>query len=184
MKTPTLATSKDGARLLVQCVWIKDRFQHSLFFEDEVGERTLLLSSIEGTDVDDWPPSPPLQEIMESESKDGACLLGVGMAGKSHWSVAIEASRNEPKMTWDTACRVTQSVGSLSSSYRIEQEYRSLENAIRILCGKVQIDIERTDNGIMSLDAQQKTACVRPQIVAENTPATIRWRYHASLKLG
>jgi hypothetical protein len=52
------------------------------------------LTSVEGTPDQNWPPSPPLQEISQHTLEPGDAALGVGMAGQSHWSASysVESS--------------------------------------------------------------------------------------------
>jgi hypothetical protein len=66
----------------------QDRFGHAIWLE---GVAVPLLTSIEGDSTMDWPPSLPLQEIVQHvDAATGAiCLLGVGGAGRSHFSSCI-----------------------------------------------------------------------------------------------
>ena len=65
-----------------------DRYAHhvSLVHGDQ---EQVLLNSEEGDEHAAWPPSPPLQQVtLEDHGEEGRVLLLVGMAGRSHWSVA------------------------------------------------------------------------------------------------
>ena len=45
----------------------------------------LLLTSVEGTAHNRWPPSPPLQSLAIEERGEQTVALAVGMAGGAHW---------------------------------------------------------------------------------------------------
>ncbi len=78
------------------------------------------LESIEGTPADDWPPSPALQNLNQSDLPDGSRgVLLVGMAGKSHWSAAITADAANGLLKFDIACRAGAAPDHLGSAYRI-----------------------------------------------------------------
>jgi hypothetical protein len=68
--------------------------------------------SLEGTPDDDWPPSPPLQHLHVEKRAEGPVALLVGMAGRTHWSAAVEVVRESglpivPRVVrFDIAARV------------------------------------------------------------------------------
>lgn len=95
-----------------------DRYAHRL----EVGEsRVEMLTSIEATADDEWPCSPPLQELQLSEaSATISTAFMVGMSGRSHWSLSAELSTvRGARAYFDVACRLHAPPGWLGSSYRI-----------------------------------------------------------------
>ena len=75
-----------------------------------------MLESVEGSASDDWPASPPLQNLSIEELAPGrrAALL-VGMAGRSHWSASIEPVPGQAALLFDVACRTSDSDVSLGS---------------------------------------------------------------------
>lgn len=81
-----------------------DRWIHKFELVHDEGIRIELLKSVEGDSESNWPPSPPLQEINRHDLGSGAALLGVGMAGKSHWSSSISADNDA--IIADLACLV------------------------------------------------------------------------------
>ena len=125
---PTILSLDENYRIAF--VFEADRFRHSI--QQRIGSQWVdLWRSIEGTSDEDWPSSPPIQEIFSQELEQGVCLLGVGRAGASHWSISID--RFEPKpadiespfsgtvLRFDLACRVKGTPGSLGSSYHAAQ---------------------------------------------------------------
>ena len=80
-----------------------DRFGSTVFLQDGAVV-TPILRSIEGSDDDRWPASPVVQEVLRHELDEGTFLAGVGMAGTSHWSLAITASADS--IVFDYACRL------------------------------------------------------------------------------
>ena len=82
-------------------------------------QKRVILESVEGTPNQNWPPSPPLQELHLESRPDGKQLaLLVGMAGNSHWSMSVEFDPAAGKALFDVACRVKREPGKLASTYR------------------------------------------------------------------
>ena len=81
----------------------------------------LLLESVET--AEDPPPGPPLQNWHHESRATGDVLLGVGQAGRNHWSASVEAPRgNGPvALEFQLACRINQPVSWLGSGYRFHQ---------------------------------------------------------------
>lgn len=103
-----------------------DRWGHRLEWCIEGGRSTPLLESVEGSPGELASPSPPVQEIQMHQSPDGlAAALGVGMAGRNHWSLTVtpacRAHRNplDDWLAFGLACRVRERVPELQSAYRI-----------------------------------------------------------------
>ena len=87
-----------GYGLEIEFTWADDRFGHDVFFLHE-NERAKFLSSVEGTTSDTWPPSPPLQQISEQSIAGDRAIMGVGMAGHSHWSASFLLKNEEGQLT-------------------------------------------------------------------------------------
>jgi hypothetical protein len=64
-----------------------------------------------------------LQELTEHLLEDQKTLLGVGMAGSSHWSISAGIDEAE-RVSFDVACLVKQQpTGWLGSSYQIAEDF-------------------------------------------------------------
>ena len=63
-----------------------------------------IMTSVEGTPEQNWPPSPPLQDVNVHELPNGSAILGVGMAGKSHWSASLAGITENPEQTQFIRC--------------------------------------------------------------------------------
>ena len=107
---------------------IGDRFGHKLLF-DCGSKWSVVLESIEGTDQERWPASPPLQQIVaEPIGKDGrTVLLGVGLSGTGHWSISVDEN-DVGGLVSDIACRVSGDHGFLGSSWRLEKSWRQIRS--------------------------------------------------------
>ena len=109
----------------------KDRWSQVVELVDQHGTKSEIMRSIEGslesdTESADWPPSPPLQEINLHELGSSSALLGVGMAGKSHWSASV-STENEIVVS-DLACLVKEDDSTnvnwwLGSTYRVDSKW-------------------------------------------------------------
>lgn len=107
----------DG-RLRIEFVWQHDRFVHKLLLDDvQAG------ISLEGDADGPWPPSPPLQQLSREEINGCDVILGVGAAGRSHWSVSVELDplAEFGSITFDLACRCNDRPEFLGSSYRLAE---------------------------------------------------------------
>ncbi len=108
--------SPDGA-LRVRFRWNVDRFVHT-FFHGGVA----VADSVDGDGDQPWPPSPPLQQL-SLETLDGRdVILGVGAAGKSHWSVSVEPIRDDSGaagLKFDWACRTSTPEADLGTLYKL-----------------------------------------------------------------
>lgn len=83
---------------------VADRWAHSIELLD--GESFVpWLTSLEGKPDEDWPSSPPLQQLSCERHEGRPVLLLVGMAGKSHWSLSVDVEPQSGRATFDVACR-------------------------------------------------------------------------------
>jgi hypothetical protein len=92
-----------------------DRQGHDVFVKSGT-EWLRRFASQEGTSDDAWPISPAIQEIHVHRAPTGKQLLGVGMAGKSHWSLSI-SPEGSGAILFDVACRVRGVPHFLGSTY-------------------------------------------------------------------
>ena len=114
-----------AGRLQVGFHWHRDRYAHTVGFVEN--ERfSPLLASREGNGEELWPASPVLQAIQVDTTGGRQVAMLVGMAGRSHWSVAVELDTALSRLRFDVACRVkdeppaggSEVVAGLRSSYR------------------------------------------------------------------
>jgi hypothetical protein len=109
-----LQTTNDAGRgLAAEFVRVGDRFGHEIFAVDG-NSRQLAAQSVEGTAEDNWPPSPPVQEVHQQ----GDVLFLTGMAGRSYWSASVSIE-SPGVLLFDVACRAGSSVDWLGSSYQL-----------------------------------------------------------------
>ena len=132
------------------------------------------MTSVEGSSEQAFPSSPPIQEIHDHPTKlvdgsDGGAILGVGMAGKGHWSVShsIEQTQKsddqntEPALVIrsDLAC-LLKSLDSeaspwLGSTYRVSAEWdllRSGDAQIHFRHGDATVRCTAGSMTVLSLD--------------------------------
>ncbi len=114
MPVPHSVSSQDG-RLIVEFVWNGDRFSQQFRLD-----RVVVGSSIEGDSHQSWPISPPIQQLSLEVINGQSMVLGVGGAGRSHWSISASPCRQDPAaIRFDLACRCKEAAEFLGSSYRI-----------------------------------------------------------------
>jgi hypothetical protein len=132
------AINADGKGVRVQFFWIEDRFRHQIDVIS-ANEDVKILESLEGDRQQEWPSSPPCQNLVEGINDRGDQVVMVtGSAGDCHWSMTAEASRQQfakdsgfaffgelkgptehfPILLFDVACRIKSAPQWLGSSYR------------------------------------------------------------------
>ena len=174
------ANATDGTRLQVDFFWQRDRYAHRILAG--VGGRELkLLESVEGSDQQDWPPSPPLQQLSIEQPRPGEHVaLLVGMAGKSHWSVSVEPLAGKAGFLFDVACR-RSAPGRLASTYRPLTPRPWLRvNGFAIQQQGCKLDVRalQIDQRPPLLRADEATFWFAPPTAdEENGARTMRWKY-------
>ncbi len=121
--------------LSVRYFKLRDRLTHSIGVV--VGDTFIpVLEAIEGSADDPWPPSPPMQQMVEESFTPDASpvLLGVGLSGNGHWSSAIE-SKECLCLKFDIACKNSKPSTEFGSTYRV--------------LGKIQSTMESNSVGIV-----------------------------------
>lgn len=136
-----------------------DRWQHAIERVQE-GQGQTALQSIEGDSNDEWPTSPPFQELSQETLPDGRTVLFlVGRAGTSHWSASVESALDPPSLLFDIACRHSQLPQQLGSAYQ------SLTSNL-----KVEATI-----------GQALQTVVTPTQITSRLPGTTRWQYRLTM---
>jgi hypothetical protein len=100
----------------VEFTWDNDRWRHEIRTADGGG-----WSSVEGADDSAdhrWPESPVLTEISLEEVAGKPVLLGVGLAGRSHFSLCVTVHPDaEDTLLFEAACRINSPAERLGSTY-------------------------------------------------------------------
>ena len=150
-----------------------DRYGHRVETLHD-GRVSTWLASIEGEPDDDWPPSPPLQQLSIETLPDGvtAALL-VGMAGKSHWSLSAHGDPQQGGFWFDAACRVRHVPQRLGASYEPVSPHESIAGRALELrplpYPETPLKQEEFAIGVETPDSIEK-------------PQTIRWKYWLGLE--
>ncbi len=183
------ATTLEGLGVRVVFRRLADRFLHSVEATRET-EKISLLESVEGTPEDDWPASPPLQELHFENRPDGSRLaLLVGRAGRSHWSLSIEAAADASRLVFDAACRVREAPQQLGSEYRLPPALAASalgsefgrRTAVE-LGGGWRLSSESLDGAETRLEAAASGIAIRPSLaLSGGWPQTARWQYIVKL---
>ena len=145
-----------GRSFRIEFHWQQDRFEQRLFFNDlQIGH------SIEGDSDEPWPTSPPLQQLSLEQIDNEMVVLGVGSAGRAHWSISVEVDSGEQfALKFDVACRSHQMPKFLGSRYELPAniELASLNDSLAV---------ERIEN-----DGKITTTCAAPPELG-----TTQWSY-------
>ena len=154
-----------GARIVFARVG--DRIAHRVELADagaEGGWRGVA-ASIEGTSDEEWPVSPPFQELhVEERGAEGRVALLVGRAGGSHWSASIEFDGEGAEARFDIACRATRPPAWFGSQYELSAP-RGGEASCVALSAECVVGA-RGDSVIISPEGHEGA-----------WPRTVRWAY-------
>lgn len=158
-----------------------DRY-HSTLWLLAPGVTTPLLRSVEQGDDANWPPSPVIQEMLKHDGRDGPCLAGLGMAGKSHWSVTVIVAGDTLEL--DVACRVKVEPLFLGSTYAIQGATLATSQPWGCVIASDRGDVacDLSDRGGGQMKASSGEFAVMPDLLqADPCPRTIRWQYRFSI---
>jgi hypothetical protein len=101
----------------VTFVWTGDRWSHEVVIRD-AGTWQSVEGSGTGTGDDRWPASPVLVELSAVETPRGPAVLGVGRAGRSHFSASVAQDPDHPgQVRFEVACRLAEPPLWLGSTY-------------------------------------------------------------------
>jgi hypothetical protein len=153
-----------------------DRWMHFINVPRD-GKMAALVFSAEGESGDEWPPSPPFQnlELQTLPGKAQTALL-VGKAGSSHWSAAIEADPTAGVLRFDIACRLQKEPLRLGSSYWIGANPKLPQPALP------RFEIPPSGDGIeRKLESTDREMAIKVLSDPGPLPRTIRWQYVISL---
>jgi hypothetical protein len=96
--------------------WVLDRWSHRVTLRDGS-----TWQSIEGPRADGdprWPASPVIVELSRLQTPRGEAVLGVGLAGRSHFSACIGSDPRDPgRALFEIACRSNEPPVWLGSTY-------------------------------------------------------------------
>ena len=200
-----------------------DRFAHTIAAVD--GERlTPLLASVEGSDAwdldagelddhdldtDDWPASPPLQEVhVEQRDETHRVVLAVGRSGRSHWSLSVHAERVSgesdekgtvttdaqlPALVFDVAVRLHRRPKRLGSAYRsMVAASPTSDQALELSIAPWRYGVAIVEEPLIDKPNAAAHLVATPQgfvisagdvvtsITSTDKPRTIRWKYRVS----
>ncbi len=169
--------SLSAGALSVRYSKVRDRLSHTIGI---VVEDSYIpwLESIEGSEEEAWPVSPPMQQMVEECFTPGASpvLLGVGLSGNGHWSTAIE-TQNTGELKFDIACKNSKSSTWFGSQYLllIPTQPSIRPNSIEIFAKRVRMELSMS-MGRLDYSASERRIRVSP-ISDPSSIQTHRWCY-------
>jgi len=85
----------------------------------EVATQAGSFASLEGGADDRWPASPAVVDVSLVALAGGPAVLGVGLAGRSHFSLSVRpCPRTADTLLFEAACRIHEPAIWLGSTYR------------------------------------------------------------------
>lgn len=158
-----------------------DRFAHQVSWTLPDGTSGCLISQ-EGHPDEAWPPSPVLQSLnLETRPGEGQSAMLVGMAGRNHWSMSVEADLDRNRLLFDVACRMQELPLWLGSTYTVLNQSGA---AWPLDCLTLTAwHGEQTDQAIfIQMDRQKGTLRIPAPPATAMFPQTIRWRYEIGVR--
>ena len=163
-----------------------DRWGHRWQLVDSTGQTTDVLTSLEGNDQNVFPASSALQEINLHELPTGQAVLGVGMAGKGHWSASysVETDDEQPSIKSDLACLLKQlnTDGQwLGSTYSINEDV-SIEHdgpQVRFSFNNQSFALT-ADGNFASIEVDKQQIQIVPKNFSDSKTVATRWVFVAT----
>lgn len=107
-----------AGQLAITFAWAVDRWAHRVTIAGR-----LIAESVEGAGTDGdprWPASPPLVELTPTTTAGRPAVVGVGLAGRSHFSASLVPLADRPDTVLvEIACRLQEEPAWLGSTYRL-----------------------------------------------------------------
>ncbi|MEO8498315.1 MAG: hypothetical protein ABI614_24905 [Planctomycetota bacterium] len=177
------AMNADNVGLQVEFAWRQDRHRHTISLLVDDCANTVF-ESFEGSSVDDWPPSPPLQQLSVEELRpQSQVALLVGMAGKSHWSISVEPAGDRAAFVFDVACRSNGPAERLGSAYLLPADQLAANGdhhaVIEIEGRSIQLRCDREGATAAAVKVDPSGLWIAPTVI--NAGGTTRWRYTIEL---
>ncbi|MBL9083913.1 MAG: hypothetical protein JNK76_19000 [Planctomycetales bacterium] len=95
-----------------------DRIAHRIEVVDpNTNDWLPALISVEGSPDDPWPASPPFQQLHVEQRPTGPIVFLIGMAGRSHWSAAVDIAADRRSIRFDVAVRLQTKPEKLGNRY-------------------------------------------------------------------
>jgi hypothetical protein len=177
------AIDSQGWGLRVEFARHGQRWWHSMFVVTELG-LSPILESVEGDDSQPFPPSPPLQQlVLERRTDDVQVAMSVGMAGRNHWSVCVEAFPVIGAIRLDIACRC-HGGGLLGNTYtqRIPWHWSNGAACLSAEVGNRRCCLSPKPIGggeAAAVSLHSDTIMIRPR--SDGPQRTRRWCYELTL---
>lgn len=180
-------------RVGVQFYRIENRFGHQI--DMSVGDQSCELRTCDEINSD-WPPAPPIQDVHFEDRGETQLLFGVGMSGKTHYSVSI-ASKNGNELVFEFAAHIKDAPRFLGTSYTVEprdtevgdildSKIQSLEHShIQFGSsggGKNEFQVVPQSFHLPDLNEQDLESPSPKASIPDALPATIQWGF--AIKLG
>ena len=173
--------SSQGATLRVLFQRSGDRWTHEVQLQSGA-ELIRLCAAREGGEQDRWPPSAVIQEVLPQSTEAGWSVAGLGMAGKSHWSLVVAPLVDTVGVEFDVACRVKELPDWLGATYELAgaMGIESTQRGCRWPAGAGWVQFEPQAETELQFSVDRKRITVRPAKLAGGQPETIRWKYRIS----
>lgn len=179
-REPTTAEGKLAA--VLECAGVRvvfrregDRFTHRIEVRrSPADDWRVACETAEGSPNDDWPSSPPFQQLHVERRPTGPVVLLVGMAGRTHWSGAAEIAADGAGIRFDLAARSSEPPRCLGVRYvSVDAD----------ACGR----LAWSPHGDTECEISEKPGdgrTLRPRGPLQLPPATWTWKYVVGCRAG
>ena len=174
---PALVIQRESMRLGVQFFKKNNRFGHVVSFGREDQLYKLVSYCEEETE---WPRNPPIQDVHFEDRDQSRVLLGVGMAGRSHYSISIRSDLTTT-LEFEFACHIKSRAEFLGTQYFLadngssvhRQQLPGRESLARHFRARAGSQLNLADN----LEPSNLEASLRllPEVMPNSFPATVEW---------
>ena len=162
--------NQNGLRLTFH--WLGDRFGHTVEKLAKGLAAGTLLRSKESDSSQNWPDSPPIQQLSIEPITGLPTALGVGLAGAGHWSISANAStyKSRPAIVFDVAIRFTKTPDFCGS------RYDTLDAAAQVIpVDSITPTSVRSELGVVTISPNASELQTLPTPLTSKS--TLRWAY-------
>ena len=153
------------------------------------GEETVLATAWQQQPLSDWPLSPPIQSVQTAAQGDGQpVVLGTGLAGQSHWSLAVSLSPSGG-LFFDVACRLSSCAEFLGSTYQLglRTGRSTYEHELGVgveteRCRLVFSPVCNADLTTQLSAGEDRVTLFPSQEHTYQGPCTVRWAYQVTVE--
>ena len=165
---PRLCIENAGKTICVEFYRFAKQFGHRIGFHG-FNSQPIFANTVETFSEQVWPDAPPVQDVHFEDRGTSQVLLGLGMAGKSHYSVSIGSNLRD-ELKFEFACHVKEKPGFLGTVYSFAQASTGFHHSIKQ--GIIDQVISQDEHSLTEFESVAETDSLQNRAGLRVTPRT------------